>query len=321
MNEDYLWDGSGEPDPGIQRLEQALAPLRYRHRAPHAVIPRQRTPLWWAAAAAVLIAALALSLPRVHLPASRATGWQVSKLEGASHMGARPAAPDMALRTGDLLRTGADSRLSLESNSIGQIDLGPDSQLRAAADRRLLLERGRLHAFIWARPREFVLDTPSARAVDLGCEYTIDVDPSGNGLIHVNTGWVAFQFNGYESFIPARAACVTRKGRGPGIPFYEDASELFRRSLATFENGDAAALPAILRAARRDDALTLWHLLTRVSRNDAGPVYDRFVQLVGATPAVTREAVLRRDPQALDRCWDALNLENTDWWRGWERRW
>lgn len=321
MNEDYLWDGSGEPDPGIQRLEQALAPLRYRHRAPHAVIPRHRTPLWWAAAAAVLIAALALSLSRVQIPSSRATGWQVSQLEGASHLGARVAAPEMALRNGDLLRTGAESRLSLESDSVGRIDLGPDSRLRAAAGRQLLLERGRLHAFIWARPREFVLDTPSARAVDLGCEYTIDVDPSGNGLIHVNTGWVAFQFNGLESFIPARAACVTRKGRGPGIPFYEDAAEPFRQSLEAFENGAASALPAILREARPDDALTLWHLLTRVPRSDAGPVYDRFVQLVGAPPTVTREAVLRRDAQALDRCWDALNLENTDWWRGWERRW
>lgn len=321
MNEDYLWDGSGESDPAIQRLEQALAPLRYRHRTPLAVMPRQQTPMWWAAAAAVLVAALALSLSRVHLPASRATGWQVSKLEGASRMGARPAAPDMPLRTGDLLRTGAGSRLSLESNAVGQIDLGPDSQLRAAAGRQLLLDRGRLHAFIWARPREFVLDTPSARAVDLGCEYTIDVDPAGNGLIRVNTGWVAFQFNGQESFIPARAACVTRKGRGPGIPFYEDAGEPFRQSLQAFENGAAAALPGILRAARRDDALTLWHLLTRVPRNDAGPVYDRFVQLVQVPPTVTREAVLRRDSQALDRCWDALNLENTDWWRGWERRW
>ena len=24
---------------------------------------------------------------------------------------------------------------------------------------------------------------------------------------------------------------------------------------------------------------------------------------------------------SLDRCWDALGLENTGWWRGGERRW
>jgi hypothetical protein len=38
-------------------------------------------------------------------------------------------------------------------------------------------------------------------------------------------------------------------------------------------------------------------------------------------PEVTRAAVLRRDSHSLDLCWDALKLENTEWWRGWERRW
>src|SRR5260370_17181507 len=32
MKDDYLWDGSGEPDPEIQKLETALG--RYRHRQP-----------------------------------------------------------------------------------------------------------------------------------------------------------------------------------------------------------------------------------------------------------------------------------------------
>ena len=27
MNDDYLWDGSGEPDPEIQKLENALAQI------------------------------------------------------------------------------------------------------------------------------------------------------------------------------------------------------------------------------------------------------------------------------------------------------
>ena len=32
MNEKYLWDKSGEPDPQIQRLEEILGTLRYEHR-------------------------------------------------------------------------------------------------------------------------------------------------------------------------------------------------------------------------------------------------------------------------------------------------
>jgi hypothetical protein len=32
MNDDYLWDCSGEPDPEVQKLEKTLG--RYRHNQP-----------------------------------------------------------------------------------------------------------------------------------------------------------------------------------------------------------------------------------------------------------------------------------------------
>lgn len=64
MNDDYLWDKSGEPDPEIQELENILAPLRYQptplELPADVVVPRKRNyfPLL-AIAATVLIALLA----------------------------------------------------------------------------------------------------------------------------------------------------------------------------------------------------------------------------------------------------------------------
>ena len=45
------------------------------------------------------------------------------------------------------------------------------------------------------------------------------------------------------------------------------------------------------------------------------------LDLVVHAAGVSRDAVLRRDARAIDQCWDALDLENTGWWRGWERKW
>ena len=63
MNDDYLWDKSGEPDPQIQELEEILAPLRYELKP--LIIPvtpkRNYLPLL-AIAATVLIAILAGSV-------------------------------------------------------------------------------------------------------------------------------------------------------------------------------------------------------------------------------------------------------------------
>jgi hypothetical protein len=64
MNEEYLWDKSGEPDPEIQRLEEILCTLRYQPKAfevpPEILMRRRRSyvPLF-AIAASLLLAFLA----------------------------------------------------------------------------------------------------------------------------------------------------------------------------------------------------------------------------------------------------------------------
>jgi hypothetical protein len=109
--------------------------------------------------------------------------------------------------------------------------------------------------------------------------------------------------------------------RGPGIPFYDDATDDFLTALHRFEQGDNTVLPLILAAARPRDGLTLWHLLTRVPGADRGRVFDRFGELIPLATEVPRDAVVKKDAHAIDLCWDALGMENTSWWRGWERRW
>ena len=77
MNDDYLWDRSGEPDPEIQQLEEILGTLRYqpkplelapqRNHVPLLAPRRKYVPLF-AIAATILLAVLAggiwLLLPR-----------------------------------------------------------------------------------------------------------------------------------------------------------------------------------------------------------------------------------------------------------------
>ena len=59
MNDEYLWDRSGDPEPDIVRLEQLLGELKWSERALHRARRAQwwRQRRWWtlAAAAAVII--------------------------------------------------------------------------------------------------------------------------------------------------------------------------------------------------------------------------------------------------------------------------
>jgi hypothetical protein len=192
-------------------------------------------------------------------------------------------------------------------------------------DHRLALEHGSLRVNIWAPPRLFYVETPSATAIDLGCTYTLSVDPQGAGLLHVTTGWVALNAGGRDSFVPAGALCATRPGIGPGTPCREDAAPALRAALARldFEPEEPAArarsLDIVLGEARASDALTLWHLLSRLVGEERERVYERLARLAPPPAALSREDVLRGDRRAIDSWGDALGLVPAAWWQPWKR--
>jgi FecR protein len=321
---DYLWDGSGTPDPEVEELERTLGPLRLapkRWQPPVSKFPtRYRV---YAAIAASLVLALVGSRWLLH-PVE--TPWSMSGLKGSVQVGYRAAKDQGRLYVGQTVRTGSLSHATLEAEDFGEVELKADSEMRivetGAHSQRMDLRRGHIHALIWAPPREFVVDTPSSKTIDLGCQYDLTVDDSGNGFLTVETGWVAFQFQGKEAFIPAGAACRTSVRRGPGIPFFENSSSDFRDALHRYEStGDRSALTSVLNDARPEDGLTLWHLMTRVSDQDRPAVFDRYAVLVKLPPSVNRARALARDRETLDECWNALNLDSAEWWREWKRDW
>jgi hypothetical protein len=213
--------------------------------------------------------------------------------------------------------------------SIGELYVDPGSRVRLLETglnrKRIAVEIGTIHAAIWAPPGEFVVDTPSATAVDLGCAYTLKVAEDGSGTLRTRMGWVGFHQNGHDSFIPAGAMCLMRPKEGPGTPFFEDSPESFRAALheLDFEPLSAAerskTLSIVLRLARPRDAFTLWHLLARVSDEERPMVYDRLAALVEPPAGTTRAGVLHLDAAMMDAWWNAFDLGDITVWRFWEQ--
>jgi len=345
MKDDYLWDGSGEPDPEIQKLENVLGRLRHNRPAPAfpAIVSAQVRPRFWrlpvfrfalAAAAIVLVAAVTLLLQRPALVAPPGPAWDVIRMSGSPRIGSQSLGANSEkgkLGVGQVLETDSRSQASIRVEEVGEIVVDPETRLRlpdsSSGVKRLALDRGTIHASIWAPAGEFVIDTPSAVAVDLGCAYTLHVDDSGNGLLHTTLGWVGFKLGDHESFIPAGAACSTHRKTGPGIPYFEDASEDFRSALSKLDvetatpEEKAAALKTVLAQSRKRDALSLWHLLPRVPESDRGRVYDRLAHFVPPPAGVTRDGTLRLDQKMLDLWWNQLGFGDVTLWRHWERTW
>ncbi len=213
---------------------------------------------------------------------------------------------------GQWLETDGGSRARVRVGAIGTVDVAPNTRLRLVGtgprEHRLALARGRIGADVLAPPRLFLVETPAALAVDLGCTYTLEVDAAGEGLLRVTRGFVSLEEGARRSYVPAGAVCRMRPGRGPGTPCFADAPEAFRAALDAFdfEGSPGHSLAILLGVARPADGLTLWHLLARVRVPDRGMVYDRLARLVPPPAGVTRGGVMRLDPGELEAWKSAL---------------
>jgi len=327
---DYLWDPNAEPDPEIERLERLLRPLAARtHTAP--VLPAR--PMRWMTArflapALGVAAAVLLMVGVTWQSASRSFGWAVESISGDPRVGSTSVGSGGHLGVGQMLVTDSSSRARIDVSSIGQVTIDVNSRVRLIESRdgrhRLALDRGTLRAMIVAPPGEFVVDTPSARATDLGCAYTLHVDDDGLGLLSVQSGWVAFEFKGRESFVPAGASCRTVPRDGPGTPRYDDVDQPFQDSLDEVDYGGdpkqtEPSLEYVLQHARPRDAMTLWHLVSRVDAARRGAVVDALAARVPMPNGVTRDEAMRLDRASLDAWWNALGLDDASWWRVWKR--
>jgi hypothetical protein len=302
MKNDYLWEGIGEPedsDADIRDLEKLLG--RYRHAAPmpdfrRVVVLRRRRRLALAVAAAAIIAVIVGSM---FLFRPRPGEWKATAIAGAS------ALPDRPLRVGDVLRTDSKSRIRLESRSVGVIDVDATSTVRLIESRkgrqRIALDVGVIHARTTSPPGVFVVDTPQARAIDLGCEYILSIAPGGSGELRVTSGWVELSDGFRQSLVPQGASAVISADGQITVPLFDDADPRFRVAVREFAR--KRDLATILSLARKRDAFTLLNLFRLTTPDESARLFDRLNKLVPAPLPVRRDAVRNWQPAATELWW------------------
>lgn len=257
-------------------------------------VRRRSVPAFAAIAVAAVLVIAIVTMSRM----TAGPSWEVDGFPGTSR-----------LHPGDVLQTGAVSAAQVKIANIGQLLVSPNTRIRLLVtksnEHRIALDRGRVEAQTWAPPRLFIVDTPSASAVDLGCKYSLQVQDDGSDLLHVTVGLVAFENDGRETIVPAGAFCRTRKGRGPQTPYFEDSSPEFQAALQKVDSlGDGPErtrqLQIVVAESHVRDALSLWHLLPRMDPQSRGLIYDRLVELLPPPPEVTRSGIVALDPRMLD---------------------
>src|SRR5438874_1123549 len=107
MSDDYLWDGSGPPDPDVERLEQMLGRLRSTPPVPDMSKAREVRPtanisnsakrylgIRFFAPALAAAAAIVAMVGGTWETSRSAPSWQVASISGTPRIGSRTLAGD-----------------------------------------------------------------------------------------------------------------------------------------------------------------------------------------------------------------------------------
>jgi ferric-dicitrate binding protein FerR (iron transport regulator) len=317
---DYLFDKTGD-DPAVAELEDLLG--GYAHRAPLREPPVRRRRRWWTvgvAAGGVVAAAIAAIWIWRHDAGTgdgcrgSGPGFAFAVTGGPARCGGGVASRG-TLPVGAWLETSGDAVADVRVAEIGKLTVYGDSRVRlvgtGASGHRMELARGKVAARVVAPPRLFVVDTPVAAAVDLGCAYELAVDDDGRTRLRVTSGAVSLEGHGLVAYAPMGTEVIAAPGRGPGTPVAVGAPDELRAAVARFDGGDPAALVGIVERAELRDAITLWNLLSRTTAADRAVVVAHLDALTGHPPTVSADDVRAGDPGAIARWREALDASWT----------
>jgi hypothetical protein len=291
----YLFDKKGQPDDDLKALEERLASARGPQRDWENKAQRrgQRWPVWGALAASVIAGAAYVEYGRYLAAHSFLT---------------TTASSSSRLRPGSWLDTTETTDIAVAN--IGHVTVEPQSRVRLVETspqvQRLELARGALHAKVSAPPRLFVVDTPAAQAVDLGCEYRLTVDAAGTTRLEVLKGEVSLEGHGAASRVSAGAVCYTKSGEAPGVPRSAHSGPAFSQALDAWETHSGGLQP-VLATAERDDAISLWNLLPRVQEQERPEILGRLKGVIEEPPSdVADTDVVKLKPPAMESLWQSF---------------
>lgn len=247
-------------------------------------------------------------------------GFRFRSASGAPQCDGGVAAKSGVVPTGAWLETDASTRVTLDVADIGHVDVAPESRLRVVEtsekEHRLELAKGHLHAKIDAPPRLFFVDTKAATAIDLGCEYEMQVDETGAGLLKVTLGYVELEpprgvpeaERRPPRLVPRGAECTIDPAHGPGTPIWSRSTESLRKDMALFDkNGDVDALTRVIRELGQKDTLTLFYVVaSRAPEAQRKTALDKLEAIQKAPAGVSRAATLALERRAIQAWREAL---------------
>ena len=234
-------------------------------------------------------------------PCTGSTGFAFSLAEGSATCGGGTVASTGTLPVGPWLETHANAVADMKVADIGELRVFGDSKLRVvatnSATQHLELARGHVRASVSAPPRLFVVDTPAATAVDLGCQYDLTVDDQGTTHLRVAMGAVSLEDKRGVVYVPATFEVSMSPGH-LGTPVSIDSTPALRAAVARFDTD--GSIEPLLSIAEMSERVTLWNAIPRTTGASRAALVAKLEQFAPLPDPALHDKVLAADTDAMD---------------------
>lgn len=243
------------------------------------------------------------------------TYWKVSNLQGAPTIGDVTMNTVDSIKEGQWIQTNGSSRAELIVADIGKIIIEPNSKIifvkGTDGNNRILVEYGTINADMKSQPKTFFVEMPSAVASDLGGDYTLTIDSTGDGLVYVRSGKVQVESSGRDAIVPAGNLVMTRKDIGVGTPFNENSSPKFKNALFNFDFGkcSGSCVNVLLNSAKLSDAVSLVNLIPKISDEYKHEVYAKVSNFVPPPNVIKQDSIPYIDESQINEWVDKIQKE------------
>lgn len=311
-----------EIDPGFNLPAILYMPLKRRDDPEYRLKSRKRLlhSRWIAVAAPVSAVLLAVLIAIFYFYKTSASFWPVVTLQGSPTIGDEKINETGIIPVGEWLKTDSHSKARVKIGMIGQVDVGPGSELQLIStkdkDYKIFLKEGKISAKTRASANFFSVLTPSALFKDISCTYTIEVDNKGSAFLQVTEGNILVRSGDENEIVPAGAVCEAPRNYHLGTPYFLNASTEFKAALARFDYGQKTYIDieTLAANARDKDALSLWYLLRRAEPGELKIIFDRLSEICPPPEGVSFEGILSGNNDMLFKWWGKLGYSKESLW-------
>lgn len=243
------------------------------------------------------------------------TYWKVSNIKGNSLIGDVAMSNIDSIKEGQYIMTNDSSRAELVIANMGRVIIEPNSKIifvkGADGNNRISVEYGTIEANMKTDSKTFFVEMPSAVAMDMGGDYKLTIDSTGDGLVYVKSGKVEVQSDNRGAIVPAGNLVMTKRDLGVGTPFNENSSARFKNALMNIDFGKCGGtcLNTLLNNAKQTDAVTLVSLISRVESQYKDEVYAKVANFVSPPKRIHSDSLPYFDEEKMNEWIDKIQAE------------